>query len=48
VTGFEETFIMATGFLIVCMLAGLLIPGRRTAPAAVKLDHQLVTDLEAR
>jgi EmrB/QacA subfamily drug resistance transporter len=48
VTGFEETFIMATGFLIVCMLAGLLIPGRRTAPASLRLDHQLVTDLDAR
>ena len=33
VTGFEETFVMATAFLVVCALAGLLIPGRRGAPA---------------
>jgi MFS family permease len=26
VTGFTETFLMATGFLIVCMLAGVLVP----------------------
>jgi len=32
VTGFTDTFVMATGFLIVCTLAGLLIPSRsRTA-----------------
>src|SRR5581483_2223392 len=28
VTGFTDTFLMATGFLVVCALAGLLIPGR--------------------
>jgi MFS family permease len=27
VTGFTETFLMATGFLILCFVAGLLIPG---------------------
>jgi EmrB/QacA subfamily drug resistance transporter len=43
VTGFTETFAMATGFLIVCLLAGLLIPGRRTAPATLALDPQLAT-----
>ena len=32
VTGFTETFVMATGFLVVCFVAGLLVP--RT-PAAV-------------
>jgi sugar phosphate permease len=26
VTGFTETFVMATGFLILCFVAGLLIP----------------------
>jgi len=26
VTGFTETFLMATGFLIVCLLAGMLVP----------------------
>jgi MFS family permease len=43
VTGFTETFVMATGFLVVCILAGLLIPGRRPAPAPLKLDAQLAT-----
>jgi EmrB/QacA subfamily drug resistance transporter len=33
VTGFTETFLMATGFLILCFLAGLLVP---RAVAAVK------------
>ncbi len=26
VTGFSETFLMATGFLVVCLIAGLLVP----------------------
>ncbi|MCW3056540.1 MAG: transporter [Solirubrobacterales bacterium] len=26
VTGFTETFLMATGFLLVCLLAGVLVP----------------------
>ena len=29
VTGFEETFVMATVFLVVCTFAGLLVPGAR-------------------
>jgi len=29
VTGFTETFVMATAFLVVCTAAGFLIPGRR-------------------
>jgi hypothetical protein len=36
VTGFTETFLMATGFLLVCLLAGALVPKRpmgRTADA---------------
>jgi EmrB/QacA subfamily drug resistance transporter len=41
VTGFEETFVMATTFLVICVLAGLLIPGRQPAPAAAVLDGQL-------
>jgi len=28
VTGFTDTFVMATGFLVACLLSGLLIPGR--------------------
>ena len=34
VTGFTETFVMATGFLVVCLLAGVLVPETMTAPAA--------------
>jgi len=45
VTGFNETFVMAAGFLIVCMLAGLLIPGRRAASAPLALDAQLDAQL---
>jgi preprotein translocase subunit SecG len=26
VTGFTETFLMATGFLLVCLVAGFLVP----------------------
>jgi EmrB/QacA subfamily drug resistance transporter len=29
--GFTDTFLMATGFLVVCALAALLVPGRRRA-----------------
>jgi MFS family permease len=42
VTGFNETFAMATGFLVVCMLAGLLVPGpREAAREARELDGKL-------
>ncbi len=44
VTGFTETFVMATGFLVVCIVAGVLIPSRRPAPAPLKLDAQLATN----
>jgi EmrB/QacA subfamily drug resistance transporter len=33
VTGFTETFLMATGFLLLCFVAGLLVPKARTATA---------------
>ena len=32
VTGFTETFVMATAFLVFCTLAGFLIPGGRQDP----------------
>jgi MFS family permease len=32
VTGFTETFVMATGFLVVCLFAGALVPKTLTAP----------------
>ena len=35
VTGFTETFVMATGFLVVCLVAGLLIPQLRIATEEV-------------
>jgi MFS family permease len=34
VTGFAETFLMATGFLLVCLVAGLLVPKRPAARSA--------------
>jgi uncharacterized membrane protein YesL len=44
VTGFTETFVMAAAFLVVCLLAGLLVPGRRPATAAaLTLDAQFAT-----
>jgi EmrB/QacA subfamily drug resistance transporter len=47
VTGFEETFVMATVFLVVCVFAALLIPGRRTAPATLALDAQFAANPDA-
>jgi hypothetical protein len=38
VGGFTATFAMSTGFLVVCMLAALLIPGRRAPLRAVTLE----------
>jgi MFS family permease len=35
VTGFTETFAMATGFLIVCFLSGLLVPREPAEQAAI-------------
>jgi len=37
VTGFTIAFVMAAGFLVICTVAALLIPRRRTAPAASAL-----------
>ena len=36
VTGFTDTFLMATAFLVVCGFAGLLIPERRAAAAQAR------------
>jgi MFS family permease len=46
VTGFVDTFVMATAFLVVCVLAGLLIPSLRSGPDAVMRERQLVTSAE--
>jgi len=40
VTGFTETFVMASGFLAVCLIAGLLIPQLRVAVDEVAADPQ--------
>jgi EmrB/QacA subfamily drug resistance transporter len=39
VTGFTETFTMATGFLIVCFFAGLLVPKTQSTPADAEPAH---------
>jgi EmrB/QacA subfamily drug resistance transporter len=45
-TGFVETFVMATGFLVVCVLAGTLIPGGRPAAEPLVLDSHLAANPE--
>jgi EmrB/QacA subfamily drug resistance transporter len=45
VTGFEDTFVMAALFLVVCVLAGLLIPGG-PASEPVMLERQLAASAE--
>jgi EmrB/QacA subfamily drug resistance transporter len=47
VTGFTETYVMATVFLAVCVLAGLLVPTLRQAASTLKLDGKLATASEA-
>ncbi len=47
VTGFVDAFVMAALFLVVCVLAGLLIPGRPVASGAMRLDGQLATNPES-
>ena len=44
VTGFDDAFVMAAVFLVVCVLAGLLIPGRRVASRQRGLDRNLATN----
>jgi EmrB/QacA subfamily drug resistance transporter len=47
VTGFVYTFVMATAFLVVCVLAALLIPGRRASSRAPRLEAQLAANPES-
>jgi MFS family permease len=48
VTGFTETFLMATGFLLVCLLAGILVPRRAGArPAAGVHSAESAAELPA-
>jgi MFS family permease len=46
VTGFVDTFVMATAFLVVCVFAGTLVPGRRRAAESLRLDSQLAANPE--
>ena len=39
VTGFTETFLMATGFLALCLLAGLLVPRPGSEPVVVEASR---------
>jgi MFS family permease len=41
VTGFTDTYVMATGFLIVCVLAGLIVPAVRTTRSTTGLEREL-------
>src|ERR1035438_7820655 len=43
VTGFTDTFVMATMFLVVCVAAGTLVPGLRSASASLQLDPPVAT-----
>ena len=45
-TGFTETFVMSAAFLVVCILAGLLVPGREPAPASLALEAQVATHVD--
>lgn len=46
VTGFTATYVMAAGFLVVCGLAGTLIPQLRAAGAAMGLEPELAVSPE--
>jgi EmrB/QacA subfamily drug resistance transporter len=47
VTGFTDTYLMATAFLAVCVLSGLLVPRLRSAAGSLKLEGQFATASEA-
>jgi MFS family permease len=47
VTGFTDTYVMATAFLVVCVLAGLLVPGVPAVMRSSPVDGQLATASEA-
>jgi EmrB/QacA subfamily drug resistance transporter len=46
VTGFTESFLLATGFLVVCVLAGLLVPAPHARRAPIRLDAPLASARE--
>ncbi len=41
VTGFTDTYVMATAFLVVCVLAGFLVPDRDARAASVRAEAAL-------
>jgi MFS family permease len=43
VTGFTDTFLMATGFLLVCLLTGTLVPKQRAPETAADLEREHTT-----
>jgi MFS family permease len=47
VTGFTETFLMATGFLLVCLLAGVLVPRGPASGSSVEAARAEVGELAA-
>jgi MFS family permease len=47
VTGFTETFWMATGFLLICLLAGTLVPKARALAASAALGESSAAPAEA-
>jgi sugar phosphate permease len=47
VTGFTDTYVMATLFLVVCMLAAMLVPRLRTATESRAPEGRLATAAEA-
>jgi MFS family permease len=47
VTGFTESFFLASGFLVVCVLAGLLVPASRTQRGPLRLEAPIASPQEA-
>jgi MFS family permease len=47
VTGFTSTYVMATAFLVVCVLAGALVPGRGRVADAPTIDQRVATASES-
>jgi EmrB/QacA subfamily drug resistance transporter len=47
VTGFTDTYVMATAFLAVCVLAALMVPGIRARAGATTRDQPLPAGVEA-
>ncbi len=47
VTGFTDTYVMATLFLVACILAGLLVPALRAAASPLRIEGQLAATPDA-